>query len=642
MRYLVRPISGGRSARSVRRRQGGNPGTVRTYLRLFRFALPYKWHLAGALACMVILAGATTAYVNLLGPALDFLFTGRLSSASQLSRIVPRALDLQGFLARVDRRQMLAILPLVIVFMALVKGFAYFGQFLLMAVVSQRLIADLRRALFDRLVTLPPAFYGKRHSGDLVSRFSQDVSMVQNAITEAVATYLRDGLTVVVMLVNCFVLDWKMSIMVFGAMPTVMIPVIRISKRIRRSTGDSVATLGHIVEIVIETLSGIRVVQAFGMEKWESNRFREATKRLLKLERRIAATRGFSSPLMEVLAAAGLAGAIWWVGGRIISGQLQAGQFFSFIAAVLLLYTPLKQLGRVGQLAIFGAVAGERVFEILDAQSSVPDNGKQELAPFRDSIRYEQVTFSYGESAVLQGVDFTIRKGEVVALVGSSGGGKTTVSNLLPRFWDPISGRILIDGVDIREATLASLRSQLAIVTQETILFNDTVRANIAYGRPEVPHAAVERAARMAQAHDFIMELPQGYDTSVGERGVRLSGGQRQRLAIARAFLKDAPILILDEATSALDAESEREVQRALERLMELEGGRHRTTLVIAHRLSTIRHADRIVVISGGHVVETGPHDALVAQGGEYARLWKIFEGEDRRGPVPLVAGGQA
>jgi len=613
---------------------------VRTYLRLFRFALPYKWKLMGALACMVVLAGATAAYVNLLGPALDFLFTGRMTSASQLAKLLPAKIDLVGFLSRVDRRQMLAILPLVIVIMALVKGLAFFGQFFLMQVVSQRLIADLRRALFNRLVTLPPAFYAKRHSGDLVSRFSQDVSMVQNAITEAIATYLRDGLTVIVMLTNCFILDWKLSLMVFGAMPGILIPVMRISKRIRRSTGDSVATLGYIVEIVIEALAGIRVVQAFGMEKWESERFREATRRLLKLERRIAAIRGFSSPLMEVLAALGLGAAIWWVGARILAGQLQAGQFFSFVAAVLLLYTPMKQLGRVGQLAIFGAAAGERVFEILDAKSSVPDNGTEELPPFREAIRYEKVTFSYGDSPVLHEIDLTIRKGEVVALVGSSGGGKTTVSNLLPRFWDPVSGRILIDGKDVRDVTLASLRAQLAIVTQETILFNDTVRANIAYGRPDIPQSEVEHAARMAQAHDFILQLPQGYDTPVGERGVRLSGGQRQRLAIARAFLKNAPILILDEATSALDAESEREVQRALESLMELEGGRHRTTLVIAHRLSTIRHADRIVVLSEGRVVESGRHHELVALGGEYARLWKIFEGEERGGAaVPVLAG---
>jgi subfamily B ATP-binding cassette protein MsbA len=295
---------------------------------------------------------------------------------------------------------------------------------------------------------------------------------------------------------------------------------------------------------------------------------------------------------------------------------------------VLLLYQPVKQLGRVGQMAILGAASAARIFEIIDAPSPVPDDGKDELPPFRDTIRFEGVRFAYDERVVLHGLDLEIRKGEVVALVGASGGGKTTVANLVPRFWDPTGGRITIDGKDVREVTLASLREQIAMVTQETVLFNDTVRANIAYGRPEIPQAEVERAARMAQAHDFIQQLPQGYETVIGERGVFLSGGQRQRLAIARAFLKNAPILVLDEATSALDSESEREVQRALDALVELEGGRHRTTLVIAHRLSTIRNADRIVVLSAGRVVETGRHDELIVRGGEYARLWRIFEGD--------------
>jgi subfamily B ATP-binding cassette protein MsbA len=340
---------------------------------------------------------------------------------------------------------------------------------------------------------------------------------------------------------------------------------------------------------------------------------------------------------MEVMAAVGLAAAIWWVGGRIISGALQPGKFFSFIAAVLLLYQPVKQLGRVGQTAIMGAASGARIFEIIDAVSPLEDKGTQVLAPIRERIRFEQVSFAYGERQVLQEVDLDIPRGRVLALVGPSGGGKTTIANLLPRFWDPISGRITIDGVNIRDATLKSLREQISIVGQETILFNDTVRANIAYGRSDVSQADVERAAQVAQAHEFILQLPQGYDTRVGERGNTLSGGQRQRIAIARAVLKNAPILILDEATSALDAESEREVQRALDGLM-AEGAGARTTLVIAHRLSTIRHADQIAVIIDGRIVETGRHDELLARGGDYERLWRIFEGEKRSSAAQAAA----
>jgi subfamily B ATP-binding cassette protein MsbA len=576
----------------------------------------------------VILAGATTAYVNLLGPVLDFLFTGRTTSTAAVARVAPRWIDVAGFLESVDRRRVLAILPVVIVVVALVKGLAYFGQSYLMATTSQRMVADMRRALFDKLVRLPPGFHAKHHSGDLISRFAADVQMVQLAITDAVATYLRDGLTVIVMLLNCFILDWKLSIIAFGAIPATLVPVVRLSKRLRTSTGDSTATLGYISELALEAVAGVRVIQSFCAEAWESLRFAEANRKLLKFERRIARVRSFSSPLMEVMAAVGLGAAIWWVGGRIIDNQLEPGKFFSFVAAVLLLYQPVKQLGRVGQTAILGAASGARVFEIIDARSDVPDDGTDRLEPLAEDIRYEQVQFSYGDRPVLCGLDLTIRKGEVVALVGPSGGGKTTIANLLPRFWDPTSGRITIDGKDIRGFTLASLRDRIAIVGQETVLFNETIRANIAYGRANVSLPDVERAARVAQADDFIAQLPNGYETRVGERGVLLSGGQRQRIAIARAVLKNAPILVLDEATSALDAESEREVQRALDSLMALDGGRNRTTLVIAHRLSTIRNADKIAVIVDGRVVETGRHEELIARGGEYARLWRIFEGE--------------
>jgi subfamily B ATP-binding cassette protein MsbA len=601
---------------------------LRTYLRLFRFAVPYKWRFAGALACMVVLAVATAAYVNLLGPVLDFLFTGRVSGVASVAKMAPRGVSISDYLSSVDRETLLAILPLVIVVVSLVKGLAFFGQSFLMAIASQRMVADMRRALFDKLVKLPPSFHARHHSGDIISRFSADVNMVQMAVTDAIATYLRDGITVVVMLVNCFLLDWKLSLISFGAIPATLIPVIRIAKRLRASTGDSVATLGYVSEIALEAVAGIRVIQSFCTEAWESARFADANRRLLRFERQIAAVRAFSSPLMEVMAAVGLAAAIWWVGGRILSNQLEPGKFFSFIAAVLLLYQPVKQLGRVGQTAILGAASGARVFEIIDAVSPLEDKGTKQLGPVREGLRFEGVRFAYGERPVLHGIDLDVRRGEVLALVGPSGGGKTTIANLLPRFWDPTGGRITIDGTDIRDATLRSLREQIAVVGQETTLFNDTVRANIAYGRADVTQAEVERAARVAQAHAFILQLPQGYDTRVGERGVFLSGGQRQRIAIARAVLKNAPILVLDEATSALDAESEREVQRALDGLMAEGVGVHRTTVVIAHRLSTIRHADQIAVIVDGRVVETGRHDELLARGGEYERLWRIFEGE--------------
>jgi subfamily B ATP-binding cassette protein MsbA len=513
-----------------------------------------------------------------------------------------------------------------------VKGAAYAGQFFLMGTVAQDVVADLRRALFGKLVSLPPAWYAKRHTGDLHSRLAVDVQNVENAIVWALSSYVRDSLQVLVLLAQAFVLDWRLSVIAFGALPATIVPVTRFAKRLKRITKQSNEAMGRISEATHEALGGIRVVQSFSMEAREKERFDGAVRSYLALMRKSLAVRALSTPTMEVIAVAGLGAAIGYAGHAVASGEVDGKLFLSFVATVLLMVQPAKTIGRVGNFMLQGLAGAERVFEVLDAPVEIADApGAKVLAPIERSIAFEKVSFRYGpeERWILRDVDLTVRRGEVVALVGSSGSGKTTLANLVPRFYDAIEGRVAIDGTDVRGVTLASLRAQLALVTQESLLFNESVASNIAYGRPGASRAEVEAAARAAHAHEFILALPKGYETVVGERGVMLSGGQKQRLAIARALLKDAPILILDEATSALDAESEAEVQRALETLMA-----HRTVLVIAHRLSTVRHADRIVVLGEGRIVEQGSHDQLMSSGGDYARMVAL-----QRGAAHVEAG---
>ncbi|MBI5327083.1 MAG: ATP-binding cassette domain-containing protein [Deltaproteobacteria bacterium] len=590
---------------------------MQLYFRLLKFLFHYWAQLALAIFFMITLALSNGAMAYLIGPVLKFLFT---NNADDTIRLIP--IDLFTF----NRAQMLIAVPLIIIFVALIKGLSFFWQAYFMGHVGQKMVADIRLHLYRHILNLPISYFSKSSTGQLISRMTNDVGMLQNTASNSVATILRESFSIIVLATVVITRDWKLALAAFVTFPLAIYPLVRFSKKMRKVSTQGQATMGAMTILMHEAIAGIRIVKAFCMEKYEEMRFGKENDRFTKFSMKSIKVRSISSPLMETLRAIGLAFAIWYAAYRIQNGSLTPDDFISFSAALLMLYPSIKALNGVNMNIQQGLAAAARVFELLDAPQETKDkDDAKRIDTIRQGIEFKDVSFRYGEKLILEGINLKVRKGEIIAIVGTSGAGKTTFINLLPRFYDVTEGIILFDDVDIRDIIKNSLRSQIAIVSQQVILFNDSVSKNIAYGDVTRDSRDIISAAKAANADSFIRKLPQGYDTVIGEGGVRLSGGERQRLSIARAILKNAPILILDEATSSLDTESEMEVQKGLNNLVH-----GRTTFVVAHRLSTVRNADRIIVLSDGGIKEMGRHEELLKFGGEYSRIYNMqFQGGD-------------
>jgi len=502
------------------------------------------------------------------------------------------------------------------------KGIGAYLSDYLMTGVGQRVVRDLRNQLFGHILGQSAAFFSTQAVGRLTSRITNDVSQVQRAVSDTLGDLTRESLALIGLTVLLFKYDARLALVCFTGAPLVVYPLVSLGRRVRRTTHRSQEAVEQLSHTATEAFAGHRIVKAFGSEARELAKFQRVSEQLFRTNMKVTGALSALPPLMEFIGGLAFAGALWYGSREISSGRMTTGQFMTFIGALFMMYAPAKKLSRVNADLQQARAAAERIFAMLDTHSEVHERADaRALPPLRRDIEFRDVRFAYEgtEGATLDGVSLRVSVGQVLAIVGRSGAGKTTLVNLIPRFYDVTGGAILIDGCDVRDLTLASLRAQVAIVTQETVLFDDTVAANIAYGRPAAAGDEIEAAARAAHAHEFIVEMPDGYETLVGERGQRLSGGQRQRLAIARAILRDSPLLILDEATSSLDAEAESLVQDALANLM-----RNRTSFVIAHRLSTVRRADAIVVLERGRIVERGRHDDLLARGGAYAKLYEL------------------
>ncbi len=520
--------------------------------------------------------------------------------------------------------QMLVLIPVAIIAVFTIKGIAAYGSKYLLSYVGQDVIRRLRNRLYNHIQELPLAFFLREKTGDLMSRVTSDVAIISSIFTSAITGSIRDGFTIIGLIAVTFFLIPKLAVFTFIVFPIAGYPLFYFGRKIRRVRRGVQEAWADLSAFLHETFTGTKIVKAFGMEDHEKKRFAQKSRRIFRLEVKESKVREMSSPLMELLGGFGIGFIMWYGGRQVIEGTYTFGTFMSFLTAVGLMYQPLKKISRLNNAVQRGMAAIERIYDILDRESDIVEAASPvDIPSGSHRIAFENVSFKYDRDLVLKNINLKAEAGEIIALVGMSGGGKTSLVNLIPRFYDPTEGMILVDDVDIRHISIARLRSQVAIVTQEPILFNDTVRNNISYGFPEASDQQIAEAAKAAYAYEFIESFPEGFNTSIGELGARLSGGQRQRICIARALLKDAPILILDEATSSLDSESEILVQKALGNLMQ-----GRTTFVIAHRLSTIGNADRIIVIVDGRIVEEGGHDELLGLRQEYYKLYQMQFGK--------------
>jgi len=573
------------------------PGaSLRLYRRLLRYALPHWRVFLLAVGALIVVAASEAAFAALIKPMMDGTFVERDSAVIKWA-------------------------PLVMIVLFLFNGIASYAAAMGMQWVARRVIKTLRGEMFRHLLRLPVSYFDSVASGNLISKLIYDVEQVSMASTEAISVLVRDTLTLIALLAWMLYLNWQLALILFVGAPVIAKVINTISGHARRYSTRIQHSVGDVAHITEEVVEAQRVVKTFGGAAYETGRFDEANERNRRLTLRLESNVASSAPLVQFIAALASAGVIFVATRESMLEQFTAGSFVSFLAAMMMMYAPAKRLTRVTVVLQRGLAAAESIFGFLDTPLEA-DNGRQRIERARGAVEYRDVTFHYDsqQAPVLQDISLSIAPGQTVALVGRSGSGKSTMVALLPRFYDVQRGQIFLDGIDIRDLELENLRDQIALVSQHIVLFNDTIEHNIAYGRMSgASRAEVERAAEAAHAMEFIRDLPLGLDTLVGENGVLLSGGQRQRLAIARALLKDAPLLILDEATSALDTHSERHIQQALEALMQ-----NRTTLVIAHRLSTIEHADLIVVLDKGRIVETGTHRELLSRNGHYAALHRL------------------